>query len=100
MLSLMTTLIYRKFPELIDKFVKKQMSTPKITIKSNGSMKVEGGFEIVDEQGNAYDLGGREVISLCRCGLSTNMPFCDGSHKGKFEHQAKAFALPPKKTEG
>jgi len=75
------------------------MSGAKITIKSNGSMKVEGDFEIVDEQGNTYDLGGREIISLCRCGLSSNMPFCDGAHKGKFEHHATAFALPPKKKD-
>jgi len=75
------------------------MSSTKITIKSNGSMKIEGDYEIVDEQGNTYDLGGRSIVSLCRCGLSANMPFCDGSHKGKFEHQATAFALPPKKTD-
>lgn len=26
-----------------------------------------------------------------------NKPFCDGSHNGHFEHEAVAFALPPKK---
>lgn len=70
----------------------------KITINDNGSMKVEGDFTIVDREGNAYDLAGREVVGLCRCGLSKNKPFCDGSHKGEFLHEAKAFALPPKKT--
>lgn len=70
----------------------------KITINDNGSMKVEGDFTIVDREGNAYDLVGREVVGLCRCGLSKNKPFCDGSHKGEFHHEAKAFALPPKKT--
>ena len=73
------------------------MSTTKITINNNGSIKVEGDFQIFDKAGNAYDLGGREVIALCRCGLSQNMPFCDGAHKGKFEHEAVAFSLPPKK---
>ena len=68
-----------------------------ITIKSNGSMKVEGDFEIHDQNGNKYDLGGREIVSICRCGLSQNKPFCDGAHNGKFEHDATAFALPPKK---
>ncbi|HVY75072.1 MAG TPA: CDGSH iron-sulfur domain-containing protein [Puia sp.] len=73
------------------------MAAARITVKSNGSLKVEGDFEIVDIHGNPYDLGGREIISICRCGLSQNKPFCDGSHKGHFEHEAIAFALPPKK---
>jgi CDGSH-type Zn-finger protein len=73
------------------------MST-KITINNNGSIKLEGSFEIVDKDGNAYDLGGREVVSLCRCGHSKNKPFCDGSHRDQFEHESIAFALPPKKV--
>mgnify|MGYP000903314939 FL=1 len=73
------------------------MSNTRITINSNGSLKVEGSFEIVDKNGNLYDLGGREIVSLCRCGKSQNKPFCDGSHKGHFEHDATAFALPPRK---
>lgn len=72
--------------------------TTRITIKSNSAIRVEGDFEIVDAEGNTYDLGGRTAISLCRCGLSKNKPFCDGSHKGEFTHEAHAFALPPKST--
>jgi CDGSH-type Zn-finger protein len=71
--------------------------TTKLTINSNGSVKIEGDFEIVDRAGARYDLGGREIVSLCRCGLSKNKPFCDGSHRDHFEHEAVAFALPPKK---
>ena len=74
------------------------MATTTITINSNGSVKVEGDFQVIDKSGNHYDLGGREIISLCRCGMSKTKPFCDGSHKGHFEHDAVAFALPPKKT--
>jgi CDGSH-type Zn-finger protein len=73
------------------------MATTKITVNNNGSLRVEGDFEIVDKEGNKYDLGGRDVVSICRCGMSKNKPFCDGSHKGHFEHEAIAFALPPKK---
>ena len=73
------------------------MATTKLTINSDGSVRVEGDFEIVDKQGNVYGLGGRDVVSLCRCGMSKNKPFCDSSHKGHFEHQATAFDLPPKK---
>lgn len=81
-------------------FIAKQtgMATTKLTVNSNGSLKVEGDFEIVDKNGNPYDLGGRTIVSICRCGLSQNKPFCDGSHRGHFEHDAVAFALPPKKA--
>jgi CDGSH-type Zn-finger protein len=73
------------------------MATTKVTVNSNGSLKLEGDFEIVDKNGNVYGLAGREVVSVCRCGRSQNKPFCDGSHKGHFEHDATAFDLPPKK---
>ena len=74
------------------------MTKVKLTVNNNGSLRVEGDFEIVDAQGNAYGLGDRELVSICRCGLSKNKPFCDGSHKGHFEHNAVAFDLPPKKA--
>lgn len=70
----------------------------KLTVNSNGSLKVEGDFEIVDATGKAYGLGGRDLVSLCRCGQSKNKPFCDGSHKGYLEHASEAFDLPPKKV--
>jgi CDGSH-type Zn-finger protein len=73
------------------------MAKTKITVNNNGSLRVEGEFEIVDKDGNVYGLGGRELVSICRCGRSQNKPFCDGSHKGHFEHNAVAFDLPPKK---
>lgn len=74
------------------------MATTKIVINKNGSAKIEGDFEIVDMNGTAYGLQGRTVVSLCRCGLSANKPFCDGSHKEKFDHDALAFDLPPRKV--
>lgn len=73
------------------------MASTKITVNSNGSLKIEGDFEIVDKNGTNYGLEGRETVSICRCGQSKNKPFCDGSHKGHFEHEAVAFNLPPKK---
>lgn len=75
-----------------------KMSKTKITINNNGSAKIDGDFEIVDMNGNAYGLQGRTIVSICRCGMSANKPFCDGSHKGHFEHEAIAFELPPKKV--
>ncbi len=80
--------------DYLDKLI---MSKTKLTINNNGSIKVDGDFEIVDANGNAYGLQGRTIVSLCRCGYSANKPFCDGSHKEKFVHEAQAFELPPKK---
>lgn len=76
--------------------IENAMATTKITVNSNGSIKLEGDFELVDKAGGVYGLGGREIVSICRCGMSQNKPFCDGSHKGHFEHDAVAFDLPPK----
>ncbi len=68
----------------------------KIIVKSNGSIKVEGDFEIFDQEGRKFDLAGRTRISLCRCGQSRNKPFCDTTHREcNFESQIVAFALPP-----
>lgn len=69
-----------------------------IKVNNNGSLRIEGDFIIVDKDGKEYGLQGRDVVSLCRCGKSANKPFCDGSHKGHFEHDAIAFDLPPKKV--
>ncbi|HKT13514.1 MAG TPA: CDGSH iron-sulfur domain-containing protein [Terriglobia bacterium] len=72
------------------------MAATKITVRSNGSIRIEGDFEIVDSEGGVFDLGGRTTISLCRCGHSENKPFCDGTHKRVgFESEIKARALPP-----
>jgi CDGSH-type Zn-finger protein len=57
------------------------MAATKIIVNHNGSIRVEGDFEIVDPEGKAFGLAGRTAIGLCRCGHSANKPFCDGSHK-------------------
>ena len=74
------------------------MSKTKLTINRNGSIKIEGDFEITDCEGKTYGLEGRTALGLCRCGLSANKPFCDGSHRNGFEHEPAAFDLPPVKT--
>jgi len=59
------------------------MSKVKITVRANGPFRVEdpeGLIELVDASGNAYDLSGKPVYALCRCGASVNKPFCDGTH--------------------
>ena len=80
--------------------IKTYMSSPtKITVNSNGSLKIEGDFVITDASGNEYGLQGRTSLGLCRCGHSNNKPFCDGSHnRESFNHEATAFDLPPKRV--
>ncbi len=68
----------------------------KITVKNNGSVRIEGDFMICDQDGREFGLGGRTAISLCRCGHSENKPFCDGSHKRVgFQSEVQARELPP-----
>jgi CDGSH-type Zn-finger protein len=68
----------------------------KITINTNGSIRVEGDFVVTDVDGNPFGLGGRSVIGLCRCGHSENKPFCDGSHRRQgFESACPARDLAP-----
>ena len=72
------------------------MSGTKITIRNNGSIRVEGDFTLYDQDGRAFDLSGRTSISLCRCGHSANKPFCDAAHKTcGFESVVVAFDLAP-----
>jgi CDGSH-type Zn-finger protein len=84
------------------------MADVKITVKPNGPYRVEcpeGAVSLVDASGNAYNLAGKTAFSLCRCGGSTNKPFCDGTHS-KIGFQAAEAAvkaegaeqLPPKTT--
>jgi len=68
----------------------------KVTVKSNGSIHVEGDFELFDQNGGKFDLNGRTLIKLCRCGASKNQPLCDSAHKTcGFKSEIVARVLPP-----
>jgi CDGSH-type Zn-finger protein len=72
------------------------MSDAVILCSKNGPLRVSGKFVIQDPQGDAFDLSGREMVSLCRCGGSANKPFCDGTHnRNGFQSEVKAVKLPP-----
>jgi CDGSH-type Zn-finger protein len=51
-----------------------------ITAYPNGPLLVRGPFEILTPTGEVIPPR-RKTVALCRCGLSTLKPFCDGSHK-------------------
>lgn len=43
-----------------------------------GPLWVKGGIALEGQDGKAYEV--RNRMTLCRCGESSNMPFCDASH--------------------
>jgi CDGSH-type Zn-finger protein len=49
---------------------------PKIGV--SGPLWVRGGIPIESADGNVYEV--RNRVTLCRCGKSSNKPFCDSSH--------------------
>jgi len=57
------------------------MADVKIIVKTNGPYRIEGAVNLVDLDGNAWDVSAKPAFSLCRCGHSANKPFCDGTHK-------------------
>ena len=48
-----------------------------------GPLWVRGGIPIEAADGHVYEI--RNRVTLCRCGESTNKPFCDGRHVDKLD---------------
>jgi CDGSH-type Zn-finger protein len=44
----------------------------------DGPLWVRGGIPVYSDEGKLYEV--RNRVTLCRCGKSTNKPFCDSSH--------------------
>ena len=68
----------------------------KIRLRENGPIVIEsdgenGTPDIFDWNGVPYTVT-RTPIALCRCGGSTNKPFCDGTHS-KIGFQAAEAAV-------
>ena len=64
----------------------------KLRFRENGSIAIDL------PEGTQYTLNGKEQVlekpklALCRCGYSSNKPFCDGSHRHS-DFQAEAGEL-------
>ena len=72
------------------------MAATRLMVMDDGSLRVEGDFELVDQAGRPFGLAGRRRISLCRCGQSSKKPFCDSTHKScGFRSAVIAFDLEP-----
>ncbi len=67
------------------------MSDPTIQVLPKGPYLVAGRFTVQDASGNKIET--TEKVALCRCGASTNKPFCDGTHS-KVGFEAAAAAVP------
>ena len=60
--------------------MEKNMADVKIEVRANGPNRVYGPIDVVDQDGNAYNVPEGRWVSLCRCGQSGKKPFCDGTH--------------------
>lgn len=64
------------------------MSDVTIKVIDNGPLRVMGKVEMVDTEGNRFET--TDSFILCRCGLSSQKPFFELTHKGKFESAPRA----------
>ncbi|GAA3650716.1 CDGSH iron-sulfur domain-containing protein [Microbacterium marinilacus] len=53
---------------------------PSITPYPDGPILVRGDVDLRDADGEPIPRN-RRTMALCRCGLSSIKPFCDGTHK-------------------
>ena len=72
--------------------------TVRITVRNNGPYVVEGDIEVFTLSGQRIQTTGERVF-LCRCGGSTNKPFCDGTHS-KIGFQAAEAAVAKEEKAG
>ena len=49
-----------------------------VKCKPNGPLLVEGKLVITDKEGVEHVK--ENITAFCRCGSSSNKPFCDGTH--------------------
>jgi uncharacterized protein with ATP-grasp and redox domains len=64
--------------DLIMEDNKEFKSQATVEIIDNGPIKITGNIIIKDSKRDITEV--LKEVSICRCGMSANMPFCDGSH--------------------
>ena len=52
---------------------------PEIRVMKDGPLVLKGRFNFIDNDGCETEREG--TFSICRCGKSDNMPYCDGMHR-------------------
>ena len=63
-----------------------------IMVRPNGPLICKGDTEITLLNANAEVILKDKEFALCRCGLSKDKPFCDGSHKTRKEDITQSFS--------
>ena len=62
-----------------------------VKVTKDGPYRVSGSVTLTDADGNRFELPEGRGFSLCRCGQSSNKPFCDGTHhEAGFQSDPKA----------
>jgi CDGSH iron-sulfur domain-containing protein 3 len=57
-------------------------SVVNLEVRKNGPLRVIAKQIILTHSDGTEEIK-EDITSICRCGLSQKMPFCDGAHKGK-----------------
>ncbi|MFH0759051.1 MAG: CDGSH iron-sulfur domain-containing protein [Bacteroidota bacterium] len=56
-----------------------ETSNARFKVIAGGPLEITGHFRVVNTMGRIIEKEG--PVFLCRCGGSSNKPYCDGSHK-------------------
>ncbi len=67
-----------KNKEILKRFDKEKEPDVKIKLQADGPVIITGVYELENENGAKETQN--SPCSICRCGRSKNLPFCDGSH--------------------
>jgi len=74
---------------MLEKPLEKEISILEDNLKGvSSAIWVKGGIPIESSKGFFYEV--RNRVTLCRCGKSSNKPFCDGTHV-KIEFKDEKF---------
>jgi uncharacterized Fe-S cluster protein YjdI len=62
----------------VDRREDSSVVTHVVVVSPNGPLLVHGDIKVKDAQGQEIEKS--NITAFCRCGASTNKPYCDGSH--------------------
>ncbi|WP_419921901.1 CDGSH iron-sulfur domain-containing protein [Candidatus Poriferisodalis sp.] len=60
------------------------MADVTVQVLNNGPLLVKGTCAVTDHEGNTV-ADSDSVVALCRCGMSSSKPMCDGTHNTGFD---------------